>query len=138
MIRIEDCISFLAGKAYQRINRRARSLLQPLGVTPTQYALLSVLWERDGQSGSELAERLILDSAAMTGLIDRAEALDLITRVPDPDDKRISRVWLSPRGAALQGPLTRAIEQLNDEVRRQLGPGAASFHRSLRTIAAID
>ncbi len=138
MTRIEDCISFLAGKAYQRINKRAKSLLQPYDVTPMQYALLSVLWDRDGQSGAELAERLVLDSAAMTGLIDRAEALGLIKRAGDKDDRRISRIWLTERGAKLKTPLIEAIQILNDEVQQSLGAESKPLHDGLRKIAAID
>ncbi|MBC7801159.1 MAG: MarR family transcriptional regulator, partial [Gemmatimonadaceae bacterium] len=58
MDRVEDCISFLIGKAGQQIARRARDKLAAYAVTPTQYAVLKVLWEQDGLSGAELGGRL--------------------------------------------------------------------------------
>ncbi len=73
MERIEDCVSFLLGKAYQQVNQDAKQRLAPYGVTPVQYALLKVLWERDDQSGAGLGERLQLDSATVTGVLDRLE-----------------------------------------------------------------
>ena len=74
MDQIEDCLSFYLGKAYQRVTQSAKQRLAPYGVTPVQYALLKVLWEHDHQSGAQLGERLQLDSATMTGLLDRALA----------------------------------------------------------------
>lgn len=138
MAKIEDCISFLTGKAYQKINQRARALLLPHGVTPTQYALLSILWDEDGKSGTELASRLILDSAAMTGLVDRSVTLDLVKRVADTNDRRVSRIWLTQHGRRLKSPLSKVIRTLNEEVSITLGPKTAGFHANLKKIAGID
>src|SRR6266852_5080110 len=84
MDQIEDCLSFYLGKAYQRVTQSAKQRLAPYGVTPVQYALLKVLWEQDQQSGAELSERLLLDSATMTGLLDRLEHAGLIERNAHP------------------------------------------------------
>src|SRR5579871_6148886 len=104
MKRIEGCISFLLGKAYQVVTQDARQRLVPYGVTPGQYALLKVLWEDDGQSGAALGERLRLDSASVTGLLDRIEKAGLVERRADPQDRRINLVYLTPSGAALAEP----------------------------------
>src|SRR4051812_34664860 len=78
MERIEEYISFLLGKAYQQVNQASKRRLAPYGVTPAQYAVLKVLAERDGQIGSELGDRLLLDSATITGLLDRLERAGLL------------------------------------------------------------
>ena len=80
MDRIDDCISFLSGKAAQAVARVTRERLAPHGVTPVQYAVLQVLWERDGQSGAAIGSRLVLDSATVTGVLDRLEKQGLIVR----------------------------------------------------------
>jgi DNA-binding MarR family transcriptional regulator len=122
MDRLEDCISFLIGKAAQQITRRARDALAPHGVTPVQYAFLKVLWEQDGQSGAELGSRLVFDSATMTGIIDRLEAAGLVERRSDPGgDRRVNRVFLTRRARDLQKPLDAAADALNAEVVRELG-----------------
>ena len=138
MIPLENCISFATGKAYQQINKRARQLLQPHGVTPIQYALLSLLWEKEGMSGSELSERLILDSAAMTGLIDRAESLGLVVRQLDKDDRRVNRISLTTHGRDIKRPLIKAIRILNEEVQDLLGYETSKFMSNLKKIAARD
>jgi DNA-binding MarR family transcriptional regulator len=115
MVRNVDCISFLLGKAYQHINQAAKQRLAPYGVTPVQFALLNLLWKEDGLSGADLGVRLQLDSATITGVIDRLEHLGLLERRPDASDRRINRLYLTARGASLQAPLSQAIEALNAE-----------------------
>jgi DNA-binding MarR family transcriptional regulator len=115
MERIEDCLSFYLGKAYQRVTQVAKQRLMPYGVTPVQYALLRVLWERDDQSGAELGARLALDSATMTGLLDRLEHAGLIKRLSHPTDRRVNRVMLTTHGRDLQPALDREMDQMNQD-----------------------
>lgn len=116
MDRIEDCISFIAGKAHQQINQEAKRRLGPFGVTPGQYAVLKVLWEADAQSGSAIGERLVLDSATLTGLIDRLARAGLVERRPDPSDRRVNRLHLTPAGRELRDPLDREMDEMNAAV----------------------
>jgi DNA-binding MarR family transcriptional regulator len=122
MVRNEDCISFLLGKAYQHVNQAAKQRLAPYGVTPVQFALLNLLWTEDGLSGVDLSLRLQLDSATITGVIDRLTHLGLIERRPDPCDRRVNRVHLTAQGRTLQAPLSHAIEQLNAEFFGKFSP----------------
>ena len=134
MDRLEDCISFLTGKAAQQVTRRARERLARHGVTPAQYALLKLLWERDGQSGAELGARLVLDSATMTGLADRLAAAGLIERRADDGDRRVQRLFLTADGRALEAPLDAEMDALNDAARGILGPRASGVWTALRRL----
>ena len=137
MDRVEDCISFLVGKAAQQITRRAREKLAAYDVTPTQYAVLKVLWERDGRSAAELGARLVIDSATITGVVDRLEAAGLLERRPDPEDRRVHRLFLTARGGDLHAPLDRAMDRLNAEVGELLGAEAAGLWSALRRLGEV-
>ncbi|MFN8540487.1 MAG: MarR family transcriptional regulator [Thermomicrobiales bacterium] len=113
MERIEECMSFLLGKAYQQVQQAAKQRLGAHGVTPTQYALLRVLWERDGQTGAELGERLLLDSATITGILDRLERAELIVRRSDPGDRRVNRIFATARARDLQPALDWVMDEVN-------------------------
>ena len=134
MNRVEDCISFLIGKAGQQIARRAREKLAAHGVTPTQYAVLKVLWERDGQSGAELGGRLLIDSATVTGVADRLQAAGLLEHRPHGQDRRVHSLYLTGPGRALQVPLDAAMDGLNEEVAREMGGEALALRAALRQL----
>jgi MarR family transcriptional regulator, organic hydroperoxide resistance regulator len=136
MDQIEDCLSFYLGKAYQRVTQSAKQRLAPYGVTPVQYALLKVLWERDQQSGAELGERLLLDSATMTGLLDRLEHAGLIERKAHATDRRVNRVALTARGRDLHVPLDREMDQMNQDFLGQLPSEERKLLRNLLTTLA--
>jgi DNA-binding MarR family transcriptional regulator len=136
MEKIEDCLSFYLGKAYQRVTQSAKRRLAPYGVTPVQYALLKVLWERDNQSGAELGERLVLDSATMTGLLDRLEHAGLIERQAHATDRRINRVLLTARGRSLQEPLDREMDEMNRDFLGSVPPEEAQHLQALLTAIA--
>jgi DNA-binding MarR family transcriptional regulator len=123
MDRIEDCLSFALGKAYQHIQQDAKRRLAPYGVTPVQYAVLKVLWERDAQSAAELCERLVLDSATMTGLVDRLGQAGLVERRPHVIDRRVNLVCLTEAGAGLKPPLDAAMDAMNDAFAARLDAG---------------
>lgn len=131
MEHIEDCLSFYLGKAYQRVTQAAKQRLAPYGVTPVQYALLKALWEKDNQSGAELSERLLLDSATMTGLLDRLEHAGLIERKAHATDRRVNRVVLTARGRSLQGPLDHEMDQMNQDFLGELPPEQTKLLREL-------
>lgn len=136
MERIEDCLNFYLGKAYQRVNQVTKQRLTTYGITPGQYALLKVLWERDDQSGAELAERLSLDSATMTGLLDRLEHAGLVERKAHETDRRINLIALTARGRDLQSPLDHEIDQLNQDFLDIFSSGEQELLQHLLTTLA--
>ena len=79
-----------------------RKLLRELGLTYPQYLVMLVLWERDGVSVSEIGERLYLNSATLTPLLKRIEALGLISRHRAQEDERQVIVSLSRAGRELR------------------------------------
>ena len=130
MERVEDCVSFLVGKAAQRISRRAKELLAPHDVTPPQYAVLKVLFDGDGLSAREIG-----DGATITGIIDRLEKAGLVERRDDPVDRRVHRLVLTGRAKSLAGPLDVAMDQLNEEARVLLGESAGVVYEGLKALS---
>lgn len=131
---IDRCVIFLLGKAFQRVSQRARERLAPHGVSPMQYVVLSMLWERNGQSGAELTARLRIDSATLTGIIDRLVVAGLVVRARDANDRRIQRVQLTQAGQSLRDELEREMIALNQEIATQLGERADAFWTTLAQI----
>lgn len=132
MEHISDCISFQMGVAAKRVNRRARDLLAAFDVTPVQYAVLRSLSDRDRQTGAQLTALLHIDSATITGVLDRLVRLELIRRVPDEADRRVKCLTLTEYGHARLPEMNAAMERLNEEMDCLLGEDAGAFRRLLR------
>ncbi|GAJ99968.1 transcriptional regulator, MarR family [Geomicrobium sp. JCM 19055] len=116
MQNFHECVHFLLGKSLQRVNQVSKSKLQPFGITPVQYALLRQLWKQDAQLGYELADRLLLDRATITGVIDRLEQNGCIERRIDTTDRRNRVVCLTEKGQSLEAPLMEQMAQMNQDV----------------------
>lgn len=76
-------------------------------LTFTQLRALSVIARRDAMRMSELADELGIGLAAASALADRMARRQLITRRPDPDDRRIVRLEAATRGRRLLERLER-------------------------------
>src|ERR687894_2466440 len=83
-----------AGALYRRIGRH--------GVTRGQFPVLLMLWEQEGATQTQLAERLAVEQPTMANTLKRMERDGLIVRVPDAEDRRQARIYLTPRGRALE------------------------------------
>ena len=78
-------------------------------ITQGGFGVLMALWgncqragESDGPlSPAALAERTGVTRATMTGLVDTLERDRLVHRAPDPDDRRMMTVAITPRGERL-------------------------------------
>ncbi|HET7712397.1 MAG TPA: MarR family transcriptional regulator [Thermoanaerobaculia bacterium] len=84
------------------LTRRLGPLFEKAGITPQQWAVLSVLGESgDAMSLAAIGRAMLVSKQNMTGMVARLEQLGLAERSGDPADLRSSRVQLTRRGRAL-------------------------------------
>jgi DNA-binding MarR family transcriptional regulator len=69
--------------------------------TMARFDLLANLEREDGQTLAALSRRMLVTAGNLTGLVDRAERDGVVERRPDPNDRRLSRVFLTSRGRDL-------------------------------------
>ena len=81
--------------------------------SPAQGGVLFILLENNGATMSELAQALDLVPSAVSGLVQRMEALGWVQRKPCPQDGRTQRVWLLPAGSAQLPALRQAFARIN-------------------------
>lgn len=116
----EDCIVFLLAKAYQRAHFLIKDRLKPLGLTPLQQLILGVLHLEDGLSAGEIGQRLVLDSATLSGTLDRMVERGWITKEVDPNDRRMLRIFLTAKAKEVDRSLGEVRAQANQEILRGL------------------
>ncbi|MCZ7545932.1 MAG: MarR family transcriptional regulator [Anaerolineae bacterium] len=90
----------------------AQVLFGELGLYRGQPAVLELLWEQDGRTHTELGEALRVQPATVTKMMQRMEQAGFLERRPDPDDQRVSRVYLTPRAWEVRPAVMRIVETL--------------------------
>ncbi|WP_066665188.1 MULTISPECIES: MarR family winged helix-turn-helix transcriptional regulator [unclassified Sphingomonas] len=90
--------------------------LKPVGITRSQWWVLSFLGRRDGMTQTALAFDLDLTKVAIGGLLDRMEAAGFIERRADVRDGRIRRVYLTQAGKAFLATIRANIELAEREI----------------------
>lgn len=124
----------LAGRQWRKI---AREVAAQHGVSEAASAPL--LWiERLGSDVRQntLADAVGIEGASLVRLLDELQANGLITREPDPSDRRANAVNLTESGWALVGEVNEALTALRlsvfDGIQRK------DIEAALRVFAAIE
>ena len=79
-----------------------------------QGRILYVLWQEDGVSISEIAQRTGLANTTLTSMIDRLEEAELIRREAVPGDRRRQRIVLTEKARGLKDDYERISQRMND------------------------
>ena len=85
--------------AVTRLNRRLRQESMT-GISPSQEAALAAVKRLGRPTLGELAQAEQVQPPSMTRVVAAMEAAGLIVRSGDEDDRRVSRVELTPKGRA--------------------------------------
>ncbi len=110
-----ETIDFLLAQVSHLHHTRADQLLEALGLYRGQPMVLRVLWEQEGRTHTELAERLQITPATVTKMVQRMEKQGFLRRKPDPNDQRVSRVYLTDAGRAVQNRVEEVFQTLEAE-----------------------
>lgn len=101
-LTVDELLCFALYSTMHALGRAYAPLLEPLGLTYPQYAVMIVLWEQDNLAVRELGARLHLDSGTLTPLLKRMEAAGLVDRTRSREDQRVVRITLTPIGRAMR------------------------------------
>ncbi len=82
-------------------------------ITAEQWAVLNRLWDKDGVTQKELAEKTAKDQPNTGRILEKLEKKGFISRQSDKNDRRILLVFLTPKGREFRGEMiTGAVEVL--------------------------
>lgn len=115
------------------LTRIYRPVLEPLGLTYSQYLVMLVLWEQSPASVGDLGERLHLDTGTLTPLLKRMELGGFVSRRRDPKDERRVLIEPTPHGHDLREAAVTVPATLS----RQLGLGEAEVDELRSAVKAF-
>jgi DNA-binding MarR family transcriptional regulator len=116
MTQYEDCIIFLLAKAYQKAHGHFKKRLQGRGLTPVQHLVLEALWAEEGLSAGDIGKKLMLDSATLSGILERMAEKGWIVKSTDEVDKRFIRIYLADRAKDMKTLLIEEREEANEKI----------------------
>jgi uncharacterized protein YeaO (DUF488 family)/DNA-binding MarR family transcriptional regulator len=105
----------------RHFERWSEQQAQAAGLTPAQHQLLLAVRGHSDPRGptiGEVADYLLLLHHSVVGLIDRADAAGLVTRIRDDEDHRVVRLHLTADGAQR----LEALSALHLEELKRLAP----------------
>jgi MarR family transcriptional regulator, organic hydroperoxide resistance regulator len=100
--RLRDFLCFAIYSANLAFGRAYRKGLEDLGLTYPQWIAIVALWEQDGQTVSELGEKMFLESNTLTPILKKLEAMGYLRRERNPADERQVRISLTEAGRQLR------------------------------------
>lgn len=100
--------------------------IRALGLTRSQWWVLTHLFRADGASQTELAETLEIEKPTLGRLLDRLEAKGWVRREHDARDRRVWRVHLTD---AVE-PALRTMRAVAAELRRDALAGMSAAERA--------
>ena len=111
-----DSTDYLLAQVCRLHHARVHGLLEGIGVYRGQPPVLFMLWQQEGRTHSELAKRIHVQPATMTKMIQRMERAGFVERRSDPDDERVSRVYLTDAGHGIRAEMQEIFQGLEQEV----------------------
>ncbi|GAA1223005.1 MarR family transcriptional regulator [Prauserella halophila] len=96
---LTEDLGFLLSRASGVLARSASEALAPLGLRVRSYSVLDLVDEDgDGVTQRRLAATMGLDPSQIVALVDDLEKRDLVTRAPDPTDRRNKLIAITEAG----------------------------------------
>lgn len=124
---IEDELRELLDKISAEMRRNYAGMLRELNLHVGQEQLLCRLWREDGITQIQLSERLNCEPPTITNMVKSLENHGFVVRKKDPEDGRLSRVYLTQAGR----DLTEPIEQIWKKQQEKLLAGILPEERLL-------
>lgn len=135
---LADEIEFLAARARSVGTAHANALLGPLELRVRSYAVLALACSDLGPSQRELAEFLNLDASQVVALVDELERRSLVSRDPDPRDRRSNAIVATAAGHALYEKALAAARAAESQALAALSPDERVQLRELLRRVAFE
>ena len=90
-----EYMGFLVYDVARAFTNAYAKLMAPLGLTRPQARVMACVTRYPGITQADLCEWIGVGRMAMSGLLDRMESKDLVSRSEDPSDRRVKRVFLT-------------------------------------------
>jgi DNA-binding MarR family transcriptional regulator len=102
-LRLEETIGFLLADSARTMTRVFSARIAAHGIGMGVFTFLRILWEEDGLTQTELADKARMRGPSAAAALHELERRGFVRRKDDPEDRRKVRVVLTSDGRRLYG-----------------------------------
>ena len=95
-------------------------LRRNVGVTLSQWRVIGALVLQPGLTQKEIADKMSIEGATLVPVIDRMEKEGLLKRKPDLTDRRVNRIYLTPKADSLWESMTECALKIRKSSTRNI------------------
>ncbi|HZG73422.1 MAG TPA: MarR family transcriptional regulator [Chondromyces sp.] len=85
-------------RAYKVLNEKVNEHIYKVGLNPTEFAVLELLFHKGPQPLQQIGNKILLASGSITYVVDKLEKKNLLKRVACPNDRRVTFAEISEEG----------------------------------------
>ena len=128
-------LGFLLHDVARLLRKRFEQNARGSGLTRSQWQVLAYLAENEGINQSGLADLLEIEPITLGRIVDKLQVLGLVERRPDPSDRRVWLLHLTPAAR----PKLTLLHSLGVVTRGEalVGVSSADIEHLLKTLQAL-
>lgn len=126
-------IGYLVRKTHRSFTRSLEKRLKEHGISISMWFFLRLLWEEEGLSQKQFSEQLNLTQPTTVSAMDNLEKRGLIRRVRNETDRRLTNIFLTDAGRALQGDIIHVAGEVNSIATNAVSPWEVEALRDMLT-----
>ncbi|MFC0089743.1 MarR family winged helix-turn-helix transcriptional regulator [Allobacillus sp. GCM10007491] len=88
-------------RALDAIQKRVIEDIKHLGLNPTEFAVLELIYNKGDQPIQKIGEKVLIASSSITYVVDQLEKKELLKRKLHPNDRRIKLATITQKGKSL-------------------------------------
>lgn len=88
-------------RALESVSKRAEEDIRCLGLNPTEFAVLELIYNKGDQPIQKIGEKVLIASSSITYVVDKLEKKKLLKRKPCAKDRRITYATITEAGTEL-------------------------------------
>ncbi|WP_206370927.1 MarR family winged helix-turn-helix transcriptional regulator [Solimonas marina] len=115
-MELESHLFFLCTQVVYRRQRALQKALKPIGLSATEFRILSAALRKGPLSVRDMAEWTAFERTRLTHSLDGLEARGWVARNYAADDKRSVLVRITPAGKAIFERAKRIVDDVTDRI----------------------
>ncbi|MBP3426254.1 MAG: MarR family transcriptional regulator [Rikenellaceae bacterium] len=113
LLKLDNQLCFPLYACAKEIVRRYTPLLEPFGMTYTQYIAMMVMWEYREITVRDMGKLLYLDSGTLTPMLKKMERNGWLSRARSAEDERVVVLTITEAGEALHDKLSEVPTKMS-------------------------